>query len=59
LEGAIPDAVAKRVIAETITPLFKRSDYAGGIDAGVTQLMRLIEGEALPAPDKEPSAQLT
>ncbi len=58
LEGAIPDAIAKRVIAETITPFFKKSDYAGGIEAGVTQLMQLIEGESLPAPPEEPSAQL-
>lgn len=50
LEGAIPDAVAKRVIAETITPYFRAGDYYGGIDAGVTQLMRLIEGEPLPPP---------
>jgi uncharacterized protein len=50
LEGAIPDAIARRVIAEIITPRFKEGDYFGGIDAGVRQLMRLIEGEALPAP---------
>ena len=50
LEGAIPDAIAKRVIAETITPYFKAGDYYGGIDAGVQQLMRLIEGEPLPPP---------
>jgi uncharacterized protein len=50
LEGAIPDAIAKRVIAETITPYFKAGDYYGGIDAGVMQLMRLIEGEQLPQP---------
>jgi uncharacterized protein len=58
LEGAIPDAIAKRVIAETIMPFFKTGDYAGGIDAGVTQLMRLIEGESLPAPLKEPGVHL-
>jgi uncharacterized protein len=52
LEGVIPDAVAKRVIAETITPHFKEGDYAGGIDAGITQLMTLIGGEALPAPSE-------
>lgn len=52
LEGVIPDAVAKRVIAETITPYFKEGDFAGGIDAGVTQLIKLIEGEALPAPSE-------
>lgn len=50
LEGAIPDAVAKRVVAEVIAPRFQAGDFAGGIDAGVTQLMKLIEGEALPAP---------
>ena len=58
LEGVIPDAIAKRVIAETITPFFKRGDFAGGIDAGVSQLMQLIEGETLPEPDKVPSANL-
>ena len=50
LEGAIPDAIAKRVIAETITPFFKTGDFYGGIDAGVQQLMGLIEGEPLPPP---------
>lgn len=51
LEGAIPDAVAKRVIAETITPYFKAGDFYGGIDAGVQQVMGLIEGESLPPPN--------
>jgi len=59
LEGAIPDAIAKRVIAETITPYFKTGDFYGGIEAGVQQLMRLIEGESLPpqvSPDNSKSA---
>lgn len=51
LEGAIPDAVSKRVIAEIITPYFKQGDYFGGIQAGVSRLIRLIEGEALPPPN--------
>jgi uncharacterized protein len=55
LEGVIPDAVAKRVIAETITPYFKMGDYAGGLDAGITQLIGLIEGEMLPAPSESQS----
>lgn len=53
LEGAIPDAIAKRVLAETIKPHFKADDYASGIDAGVTQIMALIDGETLPAPSGE------
>jgi uncharacterized protein len=58
LEGVIPDAVAKRVIAETITPRFQEGDFAGGIDAGVTQLMKLIEGEPLPAPSENSGENL-
>ena len=48
LEGAIPDAMAKRVIEEVIVPRFKQGDLSGGIDAGVNALVRLIEGETLP-----------
>lgn len=50
LEGAIPDLAAKRIIDEAITPRFKQGDYAGGIDAGLTRIMGLISGEALPEP---------
>jgi len=57
LEGAIPDAIAKRVISEIITPYFKAGDFAGGIDAGVSQLIKLIAGESLPAPIYEPESQ--
>ena len=52
LEGAIPDLYAKRIITETMTPYFKRGDFAGGIDAAVNQLIGLIEGEPLPEPKK-------
>ncbi|MBT9540293.1 YgcG family protein [Thiobacillus sp.] len=56
LEGAIPDAIAKRVIAETITPYFKAGDFYGGISAGVAQLVKLIDGESLPAPTRSNQA---
>lgn len=50
LEGAIPDLIAKRIISEVMTPYFKRGDFYGGINQAVEQLMRLISGEQLPAP---------
>ena len=53
LEGVIPDAIAKRVISEVIVPKFKTGDFAGGIDAGLTQLMSLVDGEPLPAPERK------
>jgi len=56
LEGVIPDAVAKRVIAEIIVPYFKQGDFYGGIQAGTQRLMRLIEGEALPAREQRDSS---
>ncbi len=50
LEGAVPDLAARRIVVETISPRFKQGDYAGGIDAGVDQLISRIKGEHLPAP---------
>jgi len=52
LEGALTDATSKRIIAETITPLFRQGDFYGGINAGLDQMMRVIDGEPLPAPDR-------
>lgn len=50
LEGAVPDAVANRIIQEYIAPSFRRGDYAGGISEATAMLARLIEGEPLPPP---------
>lgn len=50
LEGAIPDAVAKRVIEETIVPRFRAGDFHGGLSEGITSVMKLVEGEKLPPP---------
>jgi uncharacterized protein len=57
LEGPIPDAIAKRVIAETITPYLQKGDFAGGIQAGVDQLIKLIDGEKLPPPKPRESGK--
>lgn len=51
LEGVLPDAVAKRIVDEIIVPRFRESDFAGGIDAGVRQVIKVIEGEPLPEPE--------
>lgn len=48
LEGAIPDAVAKRIVSEIISPRFKQGDFSGGIRAGVERIIKVIEGEPLP-----------
>lgn len=53
LEGPLPDAIAKRIIAEVIAPLFKHGDFYGGIDAGVDRVLKVVDGEPLPAPQKQ------
>jgi len=50
LEGAIPDAIANRVIQEYLVPHFRQNDYAGGITAASGVLVKIIDGEELPAP---------
>jgi len=50
LEGAVPDLAARQIVRDAISPAFKRGDYAGGLDAGVDQLMARIRGEQLPPP---------
>ncbi len=49
LEGALNDATSKRIISEIITPRFKQGDFYGGISAGVDQIIRVVDGEPLPA----------
>jgi uncharacterized protein len=50
LEGALTDVTTKRIIDEIITPRFKAGDFAGGITAGVNRIIKVIDGEPLPAP---------
>ena len=53
LEGAIPDAIANRVIQEYLVPKFRAGDYGGGILDATAQLTKLIDGEPLPAPGSD------
>lgn len=50
LEGAVPDALAKRIVAEQMAPRFREGDFAGGLTASLDSLEKLVRGEALPPP---------
>jgi uncharacterized protein len=45
MEGAIPDAIAKRIVSQEIIPEFKNQMYYRGLDRGVDALMRYAAGE--------------
>jgi uncharacterized protein len=53
LEGVLTDAMSNRIISETITPSFRQGNFYAGIDAGLEQMMKLIEGEPLPPPEHD------
>ncbi len=50
LEGAIPDAIANRIIQEYLVPKFREGDFGGGISDATAALVKLIDGEPLPEP---------
>jgi uncharacterized protein len=51
LEGVLTDLTAHRIISETIIPLLRQGDFYGGINAGLDEMIRVIDGEQLPPPD--------
>jgi len=45
LEGAMPDALARRVLDEQVLPRFRTGDFAGGVEAGVEAAIAATKGE--------------
>jgi len=45
LEGAVPDALAKRIISNTLGPAFSQKQYYAGLDRATDQLIALAKGE--------------
>ncbi|HXP01496.1 MAG TPA: TPM domain-containing protein [Luteibacter sp.] len=50
LEGALPDAIASRIIREYMAPKLRANDYYGGINEALNAITQIVQGEALPAP---------
>src|SRR6476661_3290376 len=45
LEGALPDAICKRIISDEMAPRFKAGDFAGGLTAAVNAMIAATRGE--------------
>ncbi len=54
LESTIPDAYARRILDNGLTPRFREGDFDGGVETGVEALATLIEGGELPVPEVAP-----
>ena len=59
LEGALNDAISKRIISESITPRFTQGDFYGGVSAGIDQIIRVVNGESLPQRSEKPNDGVT
>lgn len=53
LEGAIPDAYAKRIINDRMIPHFMGNDYFSGVEEACEMLMKLASGEISEMRDTE------
>lgn len=60
-EGVLTDATSRRIIAETISPFFRQGQFAQGINAGVDQIIAVVnKGEPLAAkPAPKPQSRST
>ena len=45
VEGALPDAISRRIIENEITPEFKSGDYYAGIERGTNAIISYTRGE--------------
>ena len=45
LEGALPDALCKRIVEDEIFPRFRAGDFDGGMRAGVRAILAAAKGE--------------
>ena len=45
LEGALPDAICKRIIDEVMTPSFRQGNYNQGFTNGLNAIMKATQGE--------------
>ena len=57
LEGAIPDAVARRLIDEVFIPGFREGKFYEGLEAGVDRLIKVIDGEPLSEVSQTPAGR--
>ena len=55
LEGAVPDALAKRIVSNTLAPAFRQGQFYAGLDRATDQLIALAKGEYKADPNEKQS----
>jgi len=55
LEGALPDALCRRILDDEVVPRFRAGDIPGGLEAGIDAILAATRGEYKP-PQKKKAA---
>ena len=58
LEPMLTDLQSSQIIRTQIRPYFQKGDYAGGVEAGVSAMIRVIGGERLSVPQRSSDKNL-
>ncbi len=56
VQGVLTDAVSKRIITDIVAPRFREGKFADGVYNAVDKMAAVIDGEALPPPEKKRKA---
>jgi len=54
LEGALPDALAGRILNDQVVPRLREGDWLGGFEAGIDGILAAVRGEYTAPPAAEP-----
>lgn len=58
LEGALTDALARRILDQKVVPRFREGDWAGGLEAGIDGIIAATRGEYTAPPEEEKPVSL-
>jgi len=54
LEGALTDALARRILDERVVPRLRQGDWTGGLEAGIDGILAATRGEYKAPPPRKP-----
>ena len=57
VQGTLTDAQSKRILQDVIAPHFRQNDFYGGLVAGVSAIVNLLDQEKFPSPQGKNAAQ--
>jgi uncharacterized protein len=58
LEGRLTDLRSRQILDDIVRPQFRAGNFGSGIEAGTDAIVAVVDGAPLPAPKRQPVAQV-